>query len=427
MIETVKTAVVLGSSGTIGSLTGGIIAQEGIKVYFLSRSEEHAKKGAQKAVAQARSEVIKRNIICGEYDKLLETAMEEADWVIEAVTEDINIKRQIYEKIETYLRPETIVSSTTSSLPLDALTQGRTELFRKNFLSTHFYNPPGKMLACEIAATDRTEPHLFDFMKNFLKTKLHREVIPVKNIAGFAGNRVAFLLFSKITELVSEYGTEMTDYLIGPYTGRLMPPLATLDLVGLDIHKAIIKNLRDNTDDEMHDSFVLPNYIDKMIENRLLGNKTKAGFYKKLEGERLSFYDPNSGQYTPAVKPHIGFVEHVKNLIHLGMYQQAFDVIKTAAGREAEIVRGILCTYISYAYNRIGEVTDHQIGIEGIDKVMTAGYHWAPPSLIINLLGGNDEVAKMLQEKGLKVPDNFYSIEKPVLQLLNSGKYFVAR
>lgn len=427
MIKDIKTVAVFGSSGTIGSLTGGIIAQEGIKVYFLSRSDEHAKQGVQKAIAQARSEVISRNIIYGKYDKLLEAAMEEADWVIEAVSEDINIKRQIYEKIETYLRPETIVSSTTSSLPLDALTQGRTEPFRKNFLSTHFYNPPGKMLACEIATTDQTEPHLFNFMKDFLKTKLHREVIPVKNIAGFAGNRVAFLLFSKITELVNEYGAEMTDYLIGPYTGRLMPPLATLDLVGLDIHKAIIQNLKANTSDELHKGFILPGYINKMIDKGLLGNKTKAGFYKKLEGERLSFYDPHSGQYTPAVKPHIVFVEHAKDLIHLGMYQQAFDVIKTATGREAEIVRDILCTYISYAYNRIGEVTEHQIGIEGIDKVMSAGYHWAPPSLIVNLLGGKDEVVKMLQDKGLKVPEKFYSIEKPILQLLSSGKYFVAR
>lgn len=427
MIKDIKTVAILGSSGTVGSLTGGILAQENFQVYFLSRTFNGSEKGRAKAIAQARSEVISQNIICGEYDKLLETAMKEADWVIEAVSEDINIKRQVYEKIETYLRPETIISSTTSSLPLDALLQGRSELFRKNFLSTHFYNPPGKMLACEIAATDQTEPHLLDFMKKFLDTNLRREVIPVKNIAGFAGNRVAFLLFSKITELVTEYGAEMTDYLIGPYTGRLMSPLATLDLVGLDIHEAIIKNLRDNTNDEMHDSFVLPNYIDKMIENGLLGNKTKAGFYKKLEGDRLSFYDPYSGQYIPAVKPHISFVEHAKDLIRLGMYQQAFDVIKTAAGREAETVRDILCTYISYAYNRIGEVTDHQIGIEGIDKVMSAGYHWAPPSLIINLLGGKDEVAKMLQDKGLKVPEKFYSSEKPILKLLNSGKYFVAR
>jgi len=427
MHKSIKKVAVLGASGTVGSLTGGILAQENLQVYFLSRTFNGAEKGLAKAIAQARSEIISKNIICGDYNQHLKKALKDADWVIEAVAENLEIKRELYKRIEKFLKPDTIISSTTSSLPLDALAQGRTELFRKNFLSTHFYNPPGKMLACEIAATDRTEPHLFDFMKNFLKTKLHREVIPVKNIAGFAGNRVAFLLFSKITELVTEYGAEMTDYLIGPYTGRLMPPLATLDLVGLDIHKAIIQNLNANTSDELHKGFILPGYINKMIDNGLLGNKTKAGFYKKLEGERLSYYDPHSGQYTPAVKPHIGFVEHAKNLIHLGMYQQAFDVIKTATGREAEIVRDILCTYISYAYNRIGEVTDHQMGIEGIDKVMSAGYHWAPPSLIVNLLGGKNEVVKMLQQKGLKVPEKFYSTKKPILQLLNSGKYFVAR
>lgn len=427
MDNNIRTVIVLGSSGTVGSLTGGIIAQEGIKVYFLSRTLEHAKTGLQKAIAQARSEVISRNIICGDYDNLLEKAMQEADWVIEAVSENLPIKRQMHEKIEKYLQSQTIVSSTTSSLPLDALVQSRTETFRKNFLSTHFYNPPGKMLACEIAATDRTDPHLFDFMKNFLKHKLHRETIPVKNVAGFAGNRIAFLLFSKITELASEYGAEMTDYLIGPYTGRLMPPLATLDLIGLDIHKAIIKNLRDNTNDEMHDKFVLPDYISKMIEKGLLGNKTKAGFYKKLEGRRIYYLDPETCDYIPAIQPHIAFVEKAKHFIHLGMYRQAFDTIKTAEGKEAEIVMDILCTYISYAYCRIGEVTEQKLRINGIDKVMSAGYHWACPSLILNLLGGKKEVADLLKQKGLKVPKQLNDTKEPFLQILNSGKYFVAR
>ncbi len=427
MFRSIKKVVVLGASGTVGSLTGGILAQEDLQVYFLSRTFNGAEKGLAKAIAQARSEIIARNIICGDYEHTLKEAVSQADWVIEAVCEDINIKRRMYEKIETNLRPETIVSSTTSSLPLDALAQGRTETFRKNFLSTHFYNPPGKMLACEVAATDETDPQVFEFMKDFLKHKLHREVVPVKNVAGFAGNRIAFLLFGKITELVTEYGVEMTDYLIGPYTGRLMPPLATLDLVGLDIHKAIIKNLHENTNDEMHDSFVLPDYINKMVENGLLGNKTQAGFYKKPEGGRIFYFDPASCDYIPAIQPHIGFVEKAKHLIHLGMYKEAFDTIKTAEGKEADIVMDILCTYISYAYCRIGEVTEPEFGIDGIDRVMSAGYHWACPSLILNLLDGKKEVTKLLKQKGLKVPNVLNNTKQPLLQILNSGKYLVAR
>jgi len=424
MVNDIKTAAVLGASGTIGSLTGGILAQEGIKVYFLSRSKQAVINGVFRAFEQARSK-IGLNITFEDYS-LLEDAITNADWVIEAVTEDLNIKRQMYQKISPYLRPETIISSTTSSLPLDEITQALPRQYRNNFLSTHFYNPPGKMLACEITGIKETNPEIFEFMSNFLKKRLRRAVIPVKNVAGFAGNRIAFLLFGKITSLVPEYGAEMMDYLIGPYTGRLLAPLATLDLVGLDIHKAIIQSLHDNTSDEMHDFLVLPDYINTMIDKGLLGNKRKAGFYKKLEGKTL-FFDPDSGDYIPAVQPHIGFVEHAKHLIHLGMYRQAFDVIKSAHGIEADIVMDILCTYIAYAYSRIGEVTDSQYGINGIDKVMTAGFHWASPSLIVNLLGGKNEVSDLLSKKGFNVPSALEDIEDPQLQILKSGKFFAAR
>ncbi|MCJ7730093.1 MAG: 3-hydroxyacyl-CoA dehydrogenase family protein, partial [Sedimentisphaerales bacterium] len=245
--EKIKTVAVLGASGTIGSLTGGLMAQNGLKVYFLSRTPEGAQRGLQKATAQARSEMIARNIVCGDYEHLLKEAVGEADWVVEAVAEEVGIKRQIHEQVEEYKKPRTIVSSTTSSLPLTALVQGRSADFRRRFLSTHFYNPPGRMPACEVTGTEDTDPDVVAFMQGFLTTRLRRVVIPVKNIAAFAGNRIAFLLFSRITTLAREFGVEMTDYLIGPYTGRLMPPLATLDLVGLDIHKAIIDSLNANT------------------------------------------------------------------------------------------------------------------------------------------------------------------------------------
>jgi 3-hydroxyacyl-CoA dehydrogenase len=349
-----------------------------------------------------------------------------ADWVIEAVAEDGNIKRQMYAKIEPYLQPNVIISTTTSSLPLDSLTEGRSKIFRKNFLSTHFYNPPGKMFACEIAATDSTDKGIYNFMKDFLHQRLGRVVVPTKNLEGFAGNRIAFLLFNKITQLALEYGTEMMDYLIGPYTGRLMPPLATIDLVGLDIHKAIVNSLHINTNDEMHDFFVLPAFIDMMIKNGLLGNKAGSGFYKKLEGGRILYYDPASGDYIPAVQPHLVFVEQAKHLIRLGMYREAFEIVKNAHEKEADIVRDILYTYVAYSYNRIGEVTDEQFGIDGIDSVMSSGFHWACPSLMLNLLGGAEETAEKMLELGLKVPDRLYNKTDTMLQILDSGKYFVA-
>jgi len=429
MIDSVKSVVVLGSGGTIGSLVGGLVAQQGIKVYFLSRSVGGARRGLQRAIAQARSEVISRNIICGDYDHLLEDALKKADWIIECVSEDLSIKQRMYEMIDAHKRPDTIVSSVTSSLPMEILPKGRSENLRNNFLSTHFYNPPGKMLACEITGQSETDTEVVDFMTDFLKHGLRRVVIPVKNVAGFAGNRIAFLLLNRITALAAVYGVEMMDYLIGPYTGRLMPPLATIDLVGLDIHKAIIESLYNNTNDEMHHSLVPPEYVNKMIQNGSLGNKTpgKGGFYKKLESGKLTFLDPTSCEYTPAIEPHVGFVEKAKHLIHMGRYRKAFETIKTASGREAEIVKDILCVYISYSYSRIGEVTEPDFGIDGIDRVMSFGFNWAPPSLIVNMLGGKEQVIGLLEKKEFNIPEALKNADNRQGRMLDSGKYFPAR
>lgn len=427
MVDTVKNVVILGSSGTIGSLIGGLIAQNGTKVYFLSRTLKGAKFGLKKAIAQARSEVISRHIECGDYEHLLESALEEADLIIESVSEDLEIKRTVYRMIERYRKANTIISSTTSSLPLTALVEGRSEGFRENFLSTHFYNPPGKMLACEIAGTEDTDPKVYIFMKDFLEKELRRVVIPVNNIPAFAGNRIAFVLFNRITSLAEEYGVEMMDYLIGPYTGRLMPPLATIDLVGLDIHRAIIQNLKKNTNDKMHDALVIPAYINHMIHNGLLGNKTKSGFYKKLESGRKTFIDPLTCDYIPAIEPHVAFVEKAKKLIHLGRYHEAFEVIRTARGEEAEIVINILCMYVTHSYSLVGEVTGPEFGIDGINNVMSFGLNWAGPSVIVNMFGGRERFVELLKNRCFEVPQALAGENESKEKIFNSGKYFIAR
>lgn len=429
MVNAVKTVVVLGASGTVGSLAGGLIAQQGIKVYFLSRTLENAKAGLKKAIAQARSEVVSRHIECGSYDHSLESALSEADLIIESITEEVEAKQHIYKLIERYRRDDTIVGTTTSSLPLDVLIEGRSDGFKKHFLSTHFYNPPGKMLACEITGTEYTDNGIYEFVKEFLEKDLERAVIPVKNVPGFAGNRIAFVLFNKITALAQEYGVELLDYLIGPYTGRLMPPLATIDLVGLDIHKAIVRSLQDHTDDQMHDTLVIPGYIACMIDSGFLGRKTKAGFYRRLENGQNVYFDPQTNEYVPAIDPHIGFVEKAKAQIHLGKYDLAFDVIKNAKGSEAEIVMDILCMYVAYSYSLIGEVCVPEDGINGIDKVMAYGFNWAPPSVIMTILGGPEGVSEMLDKKGFAVPESLKNgaAGDRNFSIMNSGKFFVAR
>ena len=130
----IEKVLVLGASGTVGSLSGGLLAQNGIKVYFLSRTLAGSQKGLARAQKQARSEMIAANISCGDYDSMFEEACQKADWILECVAEDIDIKRQLYEKVDQYRRPDSIVSSVPSSLVLEELPKGRSDSFQKNFL-----------------------------------------------------------------------------------------------------------------------------------------------------------------------------------------------------------------------------------------------------------------------------------------------------
>jgi 3-hydroxyacyl-CoA dehydrogenase len=177
----------------------------------------------------------------------------------------------------------------------------------------------------------------------------------------------------------------------------------------------------------MHNWLAVPGYINTMIQRNLLGNKTKGGFYKKLESGKFVFLDPVSCDYIPAIEPHMAFVEKAKHFIRMGMYEEAFKTILSAQGREAEVVKDILCAYVAYSYSLVGEVTDSQFGIEGIDKVMSYGFHWACPSIIVEMLGGSAVAAELLAERGLPVPQALLGDLKSKFRIINSGKYFVAK
>ena len=208
-----------------------------------------------------------------------------------------------------------------------------------------------------------------------------------------------------------------------------MPPLATIDLVGLDIYKAIIHSLQNHTADNWHDVLTLPVYVEKMIADGHLGNKTrdKGGFYKKLESGDFMYLDPEAGDYVPAFGPRVQFVEKAKDQIHLGKYTDAFDTILRAKGPEADIVHEILATYIAYAYMLIGEVTDQNQGITGIDRVMATGFNWASPSLLVHMLGGKDRVIELIKSQNRPVPQSLRTDTACEKYIFNAGKYFPAK
>jgi len=282
------------------------------------------------------------------------------------------------------------------------------------------------MLACEVARTEATDSSVYDFILSFLEQRLRRVVVPVHNTPAFAGNRIAFVLFDRIVHLVELYGVEMMDYLVGPYTGRLMPPLATLDLVGIDVYIAIINSLKENAGEDGK-SLSDQKYIKEMISNGLLGKKSGRGFYRLLENGSHAFYDPNSHEYVPGIKPHVRFVEKAKQYIHYGRYKEAFDAIRSAKGTEADVVKDILARYLHLAFSLVGVVTEEKYGISCIDRVMAFGFNWAPPGVLVGLVGGKKAAAEFLSEMGLCVPTGLEDEDSAVDQaLLSHGRYFVA-
>lgn len=428
MKENIRTIAIIGANGTIGALTGGLFAQCGFNVYFISRTIEKSRVGMQKAFHQARSEIIGKNIICSDYNEI-GSILQKSDWIIECVKEDFLIKKEMYEVVEKYRKKESIVSSMTSSLPLSKLSEGRSDHFKSKFVGFHLFNPPGKLSLCEIAPIKETDKETIEIVSEIAQKNLYRNVVPVCNIPGYAGNRIGFKFFSDITKEMNAYSIEMIDYLLGPYTGRAMAPLATLDLVGIDTHRAIIQSLIENTSEEKKGAFIIPDFIHTLVETGHWGNKTpdKGGFYRRDYNHSKSTLQIKTLTYASCLNDKISFVEQAKHCIREGRYQEAFSGMKKAQGKEADFVRKMLCSYVAYSFSCIGEVTKKEYGIQGINKAMACGFNWAPPTVIMQLFGGKEEIIGYCQEYALSIPDSLqeYSIQAHFIP--SDGRFFLAR
>jgi 3-hydroxyacyl-CoA dehydrogenase len=250
----------------------------------------------------------------------------------------------------------------------------------------------------------------------------------------FAGNRVGFKVLNEVAQLAEKHGVAFADYLIGPHTGRAMAPLATVDLVGWDVHKAIVDNVHAHTRDEAHAAFALPSYMDRLIGRGHLGNKTadRGGFYKRVkDGSRTTtlVLDPASGDYNPAspVRP-IAFVEKMRQLHRVGCYRDALRILVEAGGDEAALARKIVFGYVSYALNRVGE-GEVVAQPRDVDRIMGFGFNWAPPSVLVDLVGP-EPTRKAIEAAGLTVPRVLATL-KPGERLfrergVNVGRFFAA-
>jgi 3-hydroxyacyl-CoA dehydrogenase len=386
----------------MGAGAGCVFAGGEYSVTLLARTCEKAADGYTEAQNYARAEAIAERLSVGAYDSDLGREVGGAAIVFESLAEDLPLKRQFFELIDNSRRPDTIVASGSSGLSIAEMARGRSDSFRRNFLGIHLFNPPQVIVGAEVIPGPDTDPAVVKRVVAMLTKRLGRKVIVTKDMPAFVGNRVGFKVLNETAQLAAEHGVAFIDYLIGPHTGRAMAPLATIDLVGWDVHKAIVNNVHDNCEDEAHESFAMPEYMNAALHKGCLGNKTpeRGGFYRRA-GKQVFVLDPKTGGHESYQKPApIEFVEKMKRLHHVGRYGEALKVLAEAKGADAEICRRVVLGYVSYALNRVGEVA---ASTEDVDTIMSYGFNWAPPTAIVDLLGAKNTVA-MLEKLKLAVP-----------------------
>jgi len=427
----IERVVVLGANGTMGYGSAALFTTAVPHVTFLARTRAKAEEGLAAAIKQVRSPTVASRADVGDYDNDLDAAVGSADLIFEALTEDFALKRDMFDRIEKARRDDSIVATVTSGLSINQLCEGRGDSFRKHFMGLHFFNPPNVITGTELIAGSDTDPDLVDFIDAFSTVRLGREMVRTHDTPAFAGNRVGFKVLNEAAQLAEELGPLLVDRLVGPYTGRALTPLATIDLVGWDIHRAIVDNIHDNTADEAHDTLALPGYMASLMDKGVLGNKSGAGFFKR-DGKARLVLDPKTGDYTPEAEvslPDLGYIDEVSSLYREARYAAGMEVFLAADGDEAAIARKVVAGYIAYSFQRAGEVTDT---ITGIDMIMGAGFNWAPPSVLVDTMGAAAAV-KLIEQAGLEVPailssaassggpTKFFNNAR-----VNTGKFFVA-
>ena len=288
----IKTITVIGANGTMGKNVSGIFASFGnAKVYMVGRNIEDVIDAKQKAINSVKSSAIDVNLMQKDYSSLGQ-CIKESDLIFESIFEDLEVKRDVYNLISKFIRPGTIVATGTSGLSINSLGLSFEEEVRKSFLGIHMFNPPYNMTLCEVIPTEFTDKDLLIDIKKYLTERLKRKVVEVKDQPAFLGNRIGFQFLNEALQLSEKYkqrgGIDYIDSIIGPFTGRSMAPLVTANFVGLDVHKAIVDNIYENTQDYANETFIFPTYSKNLVLENRLGAKTGSGLYKTIREDNGS-------------------------------------------------------------------------------------------------------------------------------------------
>ena len=427
----IEKAAVLGA-GTMGAQIAAHLANAGVPTLLLDiapreLTPDEAKKGLTLESPQVRNRIARSGfdaaknskpaafftpdnaalVSVGNFEDDL-PKLKDRDLIVEAVVENLEIKRSLYERVEQHRKPGSIVASNTSGIPIHLLAEGRSDDFKQHFLGVHFFNPPRYLHLVEIIRTEWTKPEVSCFLYGFLDERLGKGVVPAKDRPNFIANRIGTFgaLYTIKTMLDDGYSIEEVDKMTGPAMGRpKSATFRTFDLVGLDVFTHVIKNLYENLpEDEERDMFVVPEVLAQMVQRGLLGNKTKAGFYRKQKGEgdkrEIWALDTATLDYRPAQKVKLPALDMAKNIDDL---PERVKGLVWSKDRTGTFLWKTVTKTLSYAAKRIPEIADNVVEV---DRAMRWGFGWElGPFEVWDAIGVEKSVARM-KEEGVEVPSN---------------------
>ena len=421
MSKRIEKVAVLGA-GTMGSRIAAHLANAGVRSYLLdivppdvpadapaavrNKIADAGLDAARKSKPAAFMEAsLSRLVTTGNFDDHL-GLLAECDWIIEVVVENLELKRQLLKKVEAVRKPGTIVTTNTSGLPVASIAEGFSEEFRRHWFGTHFFNPPRYMRLLEIIPTPDTDPAAIQAIADFCSVRLGKGIVYAKDTPNFIANRIGCFSVVNIARLMQEfdYTVEEVDALTGSAIG--FPKSATfrtIDMVGLDVLAHVVRNAKKLSGgkplDERGD-LDLPAFYDQMLERKLLGDKTRAGFYKKeksAEGDKRLALDWKTLEYRPAARPKFPSLEMAKTVDSLGeRLRMLTGMGAEKVDKAGEFLWTALSEAFTYAANRIPEISDNVVEI---DRAMRMGFNWElGPFEMWDAIGVAESVARMKKE-----------------------------
>ncbi|MGP0019242.1 MAG: 3-hydroxyacyl-CoA dehydrogenase NAD-binding domain-containing protein [Candidatus Sulfotelmatobacter sp.] len=427
-MKRINKVAVLGA-GTMGARIAAHFANAGVPSYLLDIVPPDADGPARNKIAAAGLDAAKKSkpaafmepslarfVTVGNFDDDLKK-LAEVDWIIEAVVENLDLKRALLKKAETIRKPGTIITTNTSGLPVGKIAEGFSDDFRRSWFGTHFFNPPRYMRLLELIPTPEADRTLIDAVSHFCDVHLGKGVVLAKDTPNFIGNRIGTFSVLNVMRLMQEMDLtiEEVDALTGQAVGwPRSATFRTIDLVGLDVLGHVVGNMTRKASVEAGDSptaldersdLKLPDFYQQMLERKWLGDKTKGGFYKKAKGgagkedERLAL-DWKTLEYHPRQKPKFPALEMAKNIDDTGTRLRTLLGLDGSGPQKGDKAGAFLWAALSdlwtYSANRVPEISD---SIVEIDRAMRLGFNWElGPFELWDAAGIEATVARMKKE-----------------------------